>query len=139
MSHRKQQIESTLKRVVSKVISRGLSDPRIAGLVSVTTVDMSPDCHQATVYVSVIPQAYESRTVHGLNHAAGYIQSVVRKEVVMRSAPHLRFKIDGSLKKQAAVFDAIEAGLNQEDQRQPVERVEGDPFREPTYSEDDPS
>ncbi len=114
VSHRKQQIESTLKRLVSRVLSRGLSDPRITGLVSVTQVDVAPDGHEATIYVSVLPEKDQSRTIHGLSHAAGYISSIVRKEVAMRTVPHLRFCLDESLKKQASVFEAIESGLAKE-------------------------
>ena len=117
MSHRKQQIEATLMRVVSGVLTRRLSDPRVSGMVSVTRVDVSPDCRDAIVYVSVIPEKYQQRTIHGLQHAAGYISSLVRKEIVMRSAPRLRFRLDESLKKQAAVFEAIESGLAREKQR----------------------
>ena len=120
MSHRKEQIESTLKRVISQVLSKGLSDPRVSGIVSVTHVDVTPDLHDANVYVSVIPQQAQRRTVQGLSHAAGYISSIVRREMVMRSIPHLRFRLDETLKKQAQVFDAIEAGLAQDQQNQNV-------------------
>ena len=114
MSHRKLQIESTLKRTISQILLQRMSDPRISGMLSVTHVDVSPDGRNAAVHVSVVPEKLEKRTLHGLQHAAGYIQSLVRKAVVMRSIPHLDFRLDQSLKKQAAVFEAIDQGLAQD-------------------------
>src|SRR5688500_10661993 len=114
MSIRKLQIESTLKRAVSQVLSRGLSDPRIAGLVSVTRLEVSPDLHDAYVYVSVIPEKYEKRTLAGLRHASAHIHSMVFKAVDLKGVPRLDFRLDTGLKKEAAVLDAIRRGLSQE-------------------------
>ncbi len=110
MSHRKQQVESLLKRVVSDVLTRKLSDPRVIGLVSVTRVEVSPDLHEATVSVSVLPEKRQRKTLSGLRHAAGHIHSLVCKAVQMRVVPHLAFRLDESIKKQDAVFDAIQQG-----------------------------
>lgn len=114
MTYRKLQVESTLKRTISQILSRRMSDPRINGILSVTHVDVSPDGRNATVHVSVIPEKFEKRALYGLRHAAGYVQSLVRKAVAMRAVPHLDFKLDQSLKKQAAVFEAIDQGLAQD-------------------------
>lgn len=108
MSHRKQQIETTLKKAVSQLLATKLADPRLEGLVSITRVDVTPDLADATVYVSVLPQQNESRVLYGLSHAAGHIHSLLRKATALRSVPRLNFKIDGSLKKQDDVLDAIE-------------------------------
>ncbi|MEX0774074.1 MAG: 30S ribosome-binding factor RbfA [Phycisphaeraceae bacterium] len=107
MSHRAAQVESALRRAISEVLGRRISDPRIVGLVSVTRVKVSPDLHDAYVYVSVLPVEHQALTVQGLRHATRYIHSLVRDEVAMKSVPHLDFRADDSLKKQAEVFDAI--------------------------------
>ncbi|MCC7203759.1 MAG: 30S ribosome-binding factor RbfA [Phycisphaeraceae bacterium] len=108
MSHRKEQIEAMLQKAVSQLLATKLADPRLEGLVSITRVDLTPDFSDATVYVSVLPQRNESRALYGLSHAAGHIQSLLRKATALRSVPRLNFKIDGSLKKQDDVLDAIE-------------------------------
>lgn len=93
MSYRRQQVESTLKRVISRVLARQLSDPRIVGMVSVTHVDVSPDWRHALVYVSVLPDKVQQKSVHGLRHAAGRIHSLVRKEMAMRVVPQFEFRV----------------------------------------------
>lgn len=110
-SQRQKQIESLLQRAVASVLQRGLADPRIKGLVSVTRVDVSTDFRHASVYVSITPEEYESRTIHGLKDATMHIQHQVNKAVALRIVPHLAFKIDQDLKKQAEIFAAIDAGM----------------------------
>lgn len=108
MTHRIEQVESTLRKALAQVLQRKLSDPRIRGLVSITEIDVSPDMKQAKVFVSVLPETYARRTVAGLRAADRHIQSEVKKLVALRLVPHLRFELDVSLKKADEVFDAIE-------------------------------
>lgn len=107
MSHRRQQMESTLQKVIGKIFATGLADPRIRGMVSVTSVSVSPDMRNATVGISVIPQEYQKTTWHGIRHAAKHIQSLVLKQMKIRQVPRLDFVLDESLKKGAEVLDAI--------------------------------
>ncbi|MHC4232192.1 MAG: ribosome-binding factor A, partial [Planctomycetota bacterium] len=53
-SRRQYKIARVIRESVSKTILRGLSDPRINGLISVTEVDVSPDMKNATVYLSIL-------------------------------------------------------------------------------------
>lgn len=114
MTHRIEQFESTLRRAISTMLQRDLSDPRIRGMVSVTQVKVTKDMHTATVKVSVIPAEYQKLTVHGLNSAAKHIHGKLFKQMQVRRLPFLRFEIDPTIKKQAEVFAAIEEGLAKE-------------------------
>lgn len=109
MSHRIAQVESTLKRAVSQVLQRRVSDPRIMGLVSVTRVEVTPDMKEATAYVSVMPDKYQRRTLAGLQAAQRHIQSMTGT-LVSFDMPHLRFRLDEGLKKEADVLAAIREG-----------------------------
>ncbi|MFN3168432.1 MAG: 30S ribosome-binding factor RbfA [Phycisphaeraceae bacterium] len=113
MTHRIEQIESTLRKALAQVLQRKLSDPRIRGLVSITDVDVSPDMKHATVAVSVLPEAYARRTLAGLRAADRHIQSEVKRLVALRLVPHLWFELDASLKKAEEVFEAIDQGKQQ--------------------------
>ncbi|MEM9882876.1 MAG: 30S ribosome-binding factor RbfA [Planctomycetota bacterium] len=119
MSQRIQQVESLLQRTVASVLQRGLADPRIKGLVSVTRVEVSPDLRHAKVFVSVAPEEHEDLTMYGLRDATMHVQRKVKSAVALRSVPHLSFRLDQDLKKQAAVFAAIDAGLKRTAQTKP--------------------
>jgi len=113
MSHRQEQLNAVLHRAVQSVIARGLNDPRISGLVSVTKVDVAPDKKTATVFVSVLPADRSTLVMHGLRSAALHVRSKVGDMVEMRRVPHFKFELDESLKKQAEVLAAIQRGAKE--------------------------
>jgi len=110
MSHRIPQVEATLKKAIAQVLQKDLADPRIDAFVSITRVKISPDMANATISVSIMPESKQSKNIHGLRHATGHIRSLVLKKMATRTVPRFRFVLDESLKKQAAVMDAIQRG-----------------------------
>lgn len=106
-SHRQQKLESLIIRVLSEITAkRMVRDPRISPLITFSYVKISSDLRNGEVGVS----GYMSRTalrksVLGLNHAAGFMQLHLSKEVRMRSIPRLRFVVDQSLEKG---FDTVQ-------------------------------
>lgn len=115
MSFRKQQVESTLKRAVSRVLTQKLSDPRVTGMISVTRVDVSPDFHNALVYISVLPESAQKNTLNGLKHAVGHIYKSVRALVALKTVPNLEFRLDAAFKKEVAVLGAIRRAVEREE------------------------
>ena len=107
MTHRTQQVVSLIQRGVQTVIGRGLHDPRVRGLISVTKVVVDDDLSQATIYVSVLPQEHAELTLHGLRHAAPRIRSEISRGIRLRRVPRLRFQLDDSIKRQAVFEKAL--------------------------------
>ena len=114
MPSRHEQLASTLHRAVQTVLSRGLNDPRVRGLVSVTSVRVSPDGTQATVFISVHPRTHEELTLHALQHAAKHIRSQLGDYMQVRRLPHLRFQLDRAFQKQSETLQTL-ARIRQED------------------------
>lgn len=126
MTHRIEQVESTLRKALAQVLQRKISDPRIRGMVSITDVDISPDMKQARVLVSVLPEEYAKRTVAGLRAADKHIGSEVKKLVALRIVPHLRFELDDSLKKAEEIYEAIDQAKERElEGEEPAEESAG--------------
>ncbi len=65
------------------------------------------DHKQATIRISVMPEKYQTRVAAGLNHAAGHLRREALDKIHVRFLPNLTFTVDTSLKKQAAVIDAL--------------------------------
>jgi ribosome-binding factor A len=114
LTRRPDQVASLIQRAVQAVLSRGLGDPRIRGLVSVTKVRLDHALTQAEVFVSVLPGEHGELTLTGLQHAAPRIQSAVGETVQLRRVPRISFHLDESIKKQAA-FDAALAEARRDD------------------------
>ena len=96
-----------MKDAISQAISRGLQDPRIQGLITLTSVTVSDDLADATVMTSVLPAEKQEPTIEGLNAAAGYIRREITRYIDMRRLPAIHFKSDSSLKKQLEIMRAI--------------------------------
>ncbi|MDG2031864.1 MAG: 30S ribosome-binding factor RbfA [Phycisphaerales bacterium] len=97
------RVRSSIQKSIQASLSRGLGDPRIRGLVSVTDVDVAPDLSQARIKISVVPDKYESRVIRGLQSASGRLRADVGQSARLRKVPKLVFEIDRSLKNQAEI------------------------------------
>ncbi len=106
-SHRKEQVASTLQRAIQQVLVKGLNDPRVRGLITVTDVEVPPDLRTATVMISVLPEERQNLSLRGIQEAARHIRHEVSELVDMKQIPELFFKLDLSLKKQAKAMQAI--------------------------------
>ena len=107
MSRRTERIESILHRAIQQVLARGLNDPRMRGLITVTGIDVSPDLKNAKILISVLPEEHEALTMHGLRSAAKHIRHQVSNLVRMRTMPAFEFEVDRALKRQSEVLRAI--------------------------------
>jgi ribosome-binding factor A len=107
MNRRAQQIASILHQAVQSVLQEGLSDPRARGMATVTNVRVTDDLTQAVVSVSILPEHAESKFMHALHDAANYIRRQAAERVSVHHPPRLVFKLDKSLKRQAAVLAAL--------------------------------
>ncbi len=95
---RPSRVAEQFRHELSEMVTRGLKDPRITGLVTVTGAKMAPDLKQVTVYVSVHgDEKVRERTLEGLEAAAGFLQREVARHLRLRHTPHLVFAYDPSV------------------------------------------
>ena len=75
-----------------------IKDPRIEPLTTITEVRITKDMGHARVWVSRFgDRETVTGSVQALNHAAGYIQSVLAKRISLRVFPHLHFLHDDAM------------------------------------------
>ncbi len=92
------RVNESVRSVVAEGL-RALKDPRI-GLVTVTSVSVTPDLQEATVYVSVLGGARRRRaTLVGLESARGVLQAKIGRELSLRRTPTLTFAYDDSVER----------------------------------------
>lgn len=108
MSHKPEQYNAALLDAIRTIVLRGFHDPRIAGLITITSVKVSPDFKQATVMVSVLPDEQAELTIHGLQAAQRHIRHELGNMITHRQPPTLTFKADMQGKKEAAVLRALQ-------------------------------
>ncbi len=92
------RINEEYKKVISQIIRNDLKDPRISGMASVVSVDVTKDLSYATVYISVLGSEDEkTNTMEGLTKSAGYVRREVGKKVKLHHTPVILFKEDNSI------------------------------------------
>ena len=140
MSQRIQRVSELIRAEVSAVLLRGLKDPRVSGLVTVTDVWVSGDLREAKVFVSVFgSEAEKKRTLAGLQSAKAYVRREVTNAIKLRVSPSIEFELDVGIERGNAVIERMrELGLQiDEKPRAPAEF--DDEFTSEATTRDDPS
>jgi ribosome-binding factor A len=111
--HRLARVAEVVREVASETILFELRDPRVKG-VTVTRAEVSGDLQHAKVYVSLMGSTGEQKlTLHGLKHAAGFIQAKLAKRLQTRFTPTIRFVVDEGVKKSIEMTRLINEALAQ--------------------------
>ena len=100
------RINEEIMRELSDAI-RGLKDPRVQQMLSITAVDTTSDLRTAKVYVSVFDKDKSSEVLKGLKSAGGYLRRHIGAALQLRYTPELIFIEDHSIENGARIFDIL--------------------------------
>ena len=107
MNHRLARVAEVLKRELSAAILREV--PAGGGLITVNSVDVSPDLRNASVHVGVLGTAAQQREAMArLEQHRAVLQSECAKRVVLKFTPHLHFHLDDSIVRGSRVLDILD-------------------------------
>lgn len=97
-SGRSQKVGDQIQRELSEIIHRELRDPRV-GMITLTSVDVSPDCGYATVYFTCLEKDHVREAKVGLDRATGFLRSQLGKRIKIWTTPELKFVYDESVER----------------------------------------
>jgi len=122
---RSQRMAEQIRRELAEIVRDELKDPRM-GICSFTEVRLSKDLSNAVVFCTVLDKASREETIDTLNRAAGFIRTQVAHRIRARTVPVLKFRLDDSLERGAAMENLIrEAVKSDEQHHQDSEDSEG--------------
>ncbi len=108
MSRRTEQVNELLRQELSSLVSREVRDPRVSGIVSITSVDVSPDLRRAHVWVSVFGTDDEREgTMRALKAARPFLRRELAHRVHLRTIPDLDFENDTSMEHAQELTDIM--------------------------------
>lgn len=120
--YRMARVAEAIREVASETILFDLNDPRVKD-VTVTRAEVSADLQHAKIFVSIMGNDREqSRCLHGLAHAAGYVQRKIGDRLQLRYTPLVQFVLDKGVKNSIAI-----SRLLKEAQQQSVPPTDGGP------------
>ena len=119
-SRRVERINEQLRAEISDLIRRELKDPRLAGLVSITSVEVTPDLSTAKVYASVMGSDEDQKaSLQTLRRAAGFFRHELMARLTLRRVPELTFLVDPSIERGDHILDLLR-GLRQDEPNAPA-------------------
>ena len=128
VSRRLLKIAQAIREVVSNAIVMDLHDPRIENA-TVTDVEVSGDLRRARVHVSVMGDEKKQRLcIHGLQHAAGFLQRKIGNRIDTRYTPKLEFALDEGIRHSLEIQQLLGELLpdREEQELDPVTQPEDD-------------
>ena len=110
-AHRLARVREVIREVASETILFEMKDPRVKG-VTVTRAEVTADLQHAKVFVSIMGSASEQALcLHGLKHAAGFIQRKLADRLQTRYTPTVQFEIDKGVKNSIEISRLISEAL----------------------------
>ena len=112
MTRRTERLNDLLREEIAELVRREVKDPRMAGLVSILEVQISPDLRNAKVYVSVLgTQEEKASTFVALDAAAHFIQRQLGKRLTIRRTPELTFVEDQTIQEGSRIGSLLDQAL----------------------------
>ena len=95
-SVRIERINAELQKAISNIISNDIRDPQIDAIISVSSVETTPELSYARVYITSIGTTPTQEVLNRIKGAAGFIRGKLSKAVKLRITPRLEFMLDNS-------------------------------------------
>lgn len=98
--YRQDRIGEEIKKIISDLLIKGLKDPRLDGMISITGVDVTSDYSYATIYFTVLGttsgEEKMNEIAEGFASSSGFIRNRIGRELKLKHTPELIFKPDRS-------------------------------------------
>ena len=108
---RPQKLGDQIQRELSDLLQRELRDPRV-GMITVTSVDVSPDLSHAKVFFTLFDKDRLEGTLQGLKRSAGFLRSQLARRIKLYTTPELRFVYDESVERGDRLSRLIDSALH---------------------------
>ncbi|MHA7812361.1 MAG: 30S ribosome-binding factor RbfA [Phycisphaerales bacterium] len=117
MKRRSLQVASNIQRELQNRLARGLADPRIRGMITVTRVELSDDLKNAKAFISVMPDKHAKITMHGLTSATRKLRKEVMGRIHLKEMPTLQLVYDEGHKAQMEVMALLEKDRQEREEK----------------------
>lgn len=106
-SVRVERINSEIQKAISHIIDNEIRDPQIDAIISVCSVDTTPDLSYCRVYITSIGTTPIDEVVTRIKGAAGFIRGRLSKMIKLRITPRLEFMKDTSLEYSSKIDNIL--------------------------------
>ena len=104
MNHRRERLLSSLQRLTAEFLERQAGGQ---SLITVTGLELSSDGRQATVLVSVFPEAREAAALDFANRQQAELRQYIKDHLQLRQLPRFHFGLDEGEKHRQKVEELL--------------------------------
>lgn len=109
MSFRQEKVNNQIKEVVANFLE---AESNNLSLITVTSVDVSPDLKNAKILISVLPESKEKAALDFCKRKRSEIKNEIKKKMNLRAIPFVDIEIDKGEKNRQKIHDLLlEQGL----------------------------
>ena len=113
---RTDRLAGEIQRILAHLLQFEVRDPRI-GMVNINAVEVSRDLSFARVFVTFLDRSSEEDCeagVDALNNAAGFLRSMLAKELDIRTTPRLDFRYDVTAVRGQQLSELIDRAVRED-------------------------
>lgn len=96
---RQLRVAELVKKVIAEAIAAQEIDSKIIldNFITVSKVTVSPDLHNASVYITCFQSQNSKELIDELNKAAPKFRFLLAKQIKLKTLPHILFRYDDTL------------------------------------------
>lgn len=96
-SVRIERINAEIQKAIAHIIDNDVRDPQIDAIISVSSVETTPDLSYCRVFITSIGNTSSNEVLARIKGAAGFIRGKLSKMIKLRITPRLEFLKDESV------------------------------------------
>jgi ribosome-binding factor A len=101
---RADRVGEAIRVEVATFLREGAKDPRLVGMITITSVEVTRDLRHARVFVTILGSDTErAASLDALESMKGHLRTRLAKTLRLRVAPELSFRLDDSVARAARI------------------------------------
>ncbi len=131
------RIQERIKEELAEILLYEVADPRLQGI-TVTDVEVDRELAYADIYVSALEVERKDEILKGLEHAKGFLRTLLAQRIPLRTFPRLRFHWDDTPQRAARLEQLFELLRAEREQRERAQASSSDEPAAPSSPQDSP-
>lgn len=119
-ARRADRVAEAIRMEIARFLSEDAKDPRLAGLVTITAVEVTRDLRHARLFISIMgSDSQRASTLEALEGMKGHLRTRLSKSMSLRVAPEISFKLDESVARAARIESLLAQVREKKDDDKP--------------------
>lgn len=113
---RQLKVAELIKEIIAEIFSQKILNSKVVldNFITVSNVKVSPDLHNATVYINVFQAKNLNNVLDELNALSPKLRNLLNKNIKLKFSPKLSFRYDDSIDEALRIENILDSIKNRE-------------------------